>query len=213
MFAKTLDEDFLIWNTVLESILYSEQSLAILTANSSLYSKSKFFFAIVIFPAFVLNHGKAVYGIRNSLRHGINAKYCMESRTKGNGEYSLSADAIRGRAAIPYNSLCELMPYQALRSWINKKTNRSSSFYFGGLYSLRASKLSKLRALCAYANQRFALAEQSAAFALMSKLLDANILDYHGLCPCGQATKRGNRKGCLFLLVDHQGLEPWTDRL
>ena len=56
----------------------------------------------------------------------------MESRTKGDGEYSLSADAIRGRAAIPYNSLCELMPYQALRSWINKKTNRSSSFYFGG---------------------------------------------------------------------------------
>jgi hypothetical protein len=25
-----------------------------------------------------------------------------------------------------------LIPYQALRSWINKKTNRSSSFYFGG---------------------------------------------------------------------------------
>jgi hypothetical protein len=64
--------------------------------------------------------------------HGINAKHCMESRTKGNGEYSLSADAMRGQAAIPYNSLCELMPYQALRSWINKKTNRSSSFYFGG---------------------------------------------------------------------------------
>ena len=64
--------------------------------------------------------------------YGINAKHCMESRTKGNGEYSLSADAIRGRAAIPYNSLRELMPYQALRSWINKKTNQSSSFYFGG---------------------------------------------------------------------------------
>ena len=28
-----------------------------------------------------------------------------------------------------------------------------------------------------------------------------------------KTTKRGNRKGCLFLLVDHQGLEPWTDRL
>ena len=47
-------------------------------------------------------------------------------------KYKLSLDAICGRAAIPYNSLCELMPYQALRSWINKKTNRSSSFYFGG---------------------------------------------------------------------------------
>ena len=26
-----------------------------------------------------LNHGKAVYGIRNLLRYGINAKHCMES--------------------------------------------------------------------------------------------------------------------------------------
>ena len=93
MFAKTLDEDFLIWNTVLESILYSEQSLAILTAKSSLYSKSKFFFAIVVCHAFVLNHGRAVDGIRNLLRHGIDTK-CrmesvadgMESRTKGDGE-------------------------------------------------------------------------------------------------------------------------------
>ena len=59
--------------------------------------------------------------------YGIDAEHCMESRPKGNGEYSLSADAIRGRAAIPSNSLCELMPYQALRSWINKKTNRSQS--------------------------------------------------------------------------------------
>ena len=56
----------------------------------------------------------------------------MESRAKGTGEYSLTADAMRGRAAIPYNSHGELMPCQALRSWINKKTNRSSSFYFGG---------------------------------------------------------------------------------
>ena len=46
--------------------------------------------------------------------------------------YTLKRDAMRGRAAIPYNSQSELMPYQALRSWINKKTNRSSSFYFGG---------------------------------------------------------------------------------
>ena len=45
--------------------------------------------------------------------YGIDAKYCMESRTKGNGEYRLSADAMRGRAAIPSNSLRELMPYQA----------------------------------------------------------------------------------------------------
>ena len=28
----------------------------------------------------------------------------MESRPKGNGEYSLSADAIHGRAVMPYNA-------------------------------------------------------------------------------------------------------------
>ena len=31
--------------------------------------------------------------------------------------------------------------------------------------------------------------------------------------PNGATTKRGNHKGCLFLLVDHLGLEPRTDRL
>ena len=56
----------------------------------------------------------------------------MESRTKVSREYSLSADAMCGRATITYNSQSELIPYQTLRSWINKKTNRSSSFYFGG---------------------------------------------------------------------------------
>ena len=51
--------------------------------------------------------------------HGINAEHCMESRTKGNGgKCSLTADAMPDRVGIPYNSLCELMPYQALRSWI-----------------------------------------------------------------------------------------------
>ena len=55
----------------------------------------------------------------------------MESRTKGKGD-TRQAVMLYAQRAIPYNSLCELMPYQALRSWINKKTNRSSSFYFGG---------------------------------------------------------------------------------
>ena len=71
----------------------------------------------------------------------ITAKPCMESvidgmesRAKGYEEYSLTADAMRGRAAIPYNSLCELMPYQALRSWINKKRATAKGFplFVGG---------------------------------------------------------------------------------
>ena len=87
-----------------------------------------------------IHHAEGVDGIArkasawnpNPVRYGISPKASMESRPKGKEEYSLPADAMRGRAAIPCNSLCELMPYQVLRSWINKKTNRSSSFYFGG---------------------------------------------------------------------------------
>ena len=91
------------------------------------------------------NHSAGMYEIRNLLRYGINAKHCMEStigcmesfqRNVWNQErrerYTLSRGAMRGQAAIPCNSQIELMPYQALRSWINKKTNQSSSFYFGG---------------------------------------------------------------------------------
>ena len=65
----------------------------------------------------------------------------MESRVKGTKIYTLSRDAMRGQAAIPYNSQRELMPYQSLRSWINKKTNRSSSFYFGGVTSTKVEPL------------------------------------------------------------------------
>ena len=81
------------------------------------------------------------------ISYQITAQPCMES-AKGGMEsfqrnvwnqdrrvtkrYTLSRDAMRGQAAIPYNSQRELMPYQSLRAWINKKTNQSSSFYFGG---------------------------------------------------------------------------------
>jgi hypothetical protein len=53
----------------------------------------------------------------------------MESRPKTE-KYKLSLDAIRGRAAMPYNSLCELIPYQALRSWIRKTTDTARPFPF-----------------------------------------------------------------------------------
>ena len=49
-----------------------------------------------------------------------------------------------------------------------------------------------------YANHRFALAEQSATSSLTSELVDEDVLDYHGLRPCGlTAKKRDNRKGYL----------------
>ena len=61
--ANTLDEDFFIWKTVLESILYYAQSLTILTANSSLYSKSKLRFISTFPRSFVPNHAVGVHGI------------------------------------------------------------------------------------------------------------------------------------------------------
>lgn len=61
----------------------------------------------------------------------------MESRLGENGikiegkeRYSLTADAIRGQAAIPYNSPRELIPYPALRSWIKKEATFAKSCFF-----------------------------------------------------------------------------------
>ena len=54
----------------------------------------------------------------------------MESRAKGYEEYSLTADAIRGRAAMPYNSQSELMPYQALRSWIKITASKEAVIFW-----------------------------------------------------------------------------------
>ena len=62
-FAKTLDEDFLIWYEVLESILLLLQSAAISQANFSEYSNNKFF------------------AISFSFRISITPKACMESST------------------------------------------------------------------------------------------------------------------------------------
>ena len=130
MFAKTLDEDFLIWKTVLESILYSEQSFAILIANSSLYSKSKFFFAIVIFLAFV-----------------ITAEPWMESATCC-GMESMRSIVWNQERRETENTACRLMPCadepqfhticcanwchtQALRSWIKQPKPTPYGFDFG----------------------------------------------------------------------------------
>ena len=115
-----------------EYILLSGVCLAILTANSSLYSKSKFRFTIVL-SLFVLNHAIGVYGIRNSLRYGIIYYKCMESMQIALYGISLtrvwnpSQDGMESRPkkmgdtrqavmpyarwAIPYNSQSELMPY------------------------------------------------------------------------------------------------------
>ena len=71
------------------------------------------------------------------------ASYCgMESRPKSK-KYTLTRDAMPDRVGIPCNSHSELMPCQALRSWINKKTNRSSSFYFGRAYSTKVEPIYK----------------------------------------------------------------------
>ena len=120
--------------TVFESILYSTQSLTILTANSSLYSKSKLRFAIV-FLLFVLNHSEGMYGIRNLMRHGISLQrvwnqcqlHCMESRPKEGGIHG-NPRCHTPKGVIPYNSLCELMPYTS-PSVLNKNNlNRKNRF-------------------------------------------------------------------------------------
>ena len=79
-------------------------------------------------------------------------------------------------------------------------------------------------ALCAYANQRFALKEQSARGSLECKHSDSLTLDYVASGSGGRAvadrildgppTETKKPPGWVaFLLVDHLGLEPRTDRL
>ena len=107
MFAKTLDEDFLIWKTILESILYSLHSFATLTANSSLYSKS-----ILRFTAHTsdLNQTIGLYGIRNTLRYGISHLARMESMQRASLLYGIKNEgkgmhAVRDAIRLMGNSI------------------------------------------------------------------------------------------------------------
>jgi hypothetical protein len=63
-----------------------------------------------------------------------------------------------------------------------------SSVDLGGLYSLRAAPMPR-QCFALFFGFTKALAEQSAPFALVSKLPDTNWLDYHGLRPWGLTTK------------------------
>ena len=95
MLAKTLDEDFLIWYTVLESILYSLQSIAISQANCSEYSSNKFL-AICFSFCFQIT-ALAVNGIRNLLRYGIARNASEWNQAAGRQRCTLARDAIRLR--------------------------------------------------------------------------------------------------------------------
>ena len=85
-----------------------------------------------------IHHAEGVDGIArkasawnpNPVRYGISPKASMESRPKGKEEYSLPADAMRGRAAIPYNALCALIPYQASFVGLNKKSSEEIRGFF-----------------------------------------------------------------------------------
>ena len=137
--AKTLDEDFLIWKEVLESVLCSLQSIVILIANSSLYSKSKLRF---IKPSLISNCNKSRHSrVWNHSRWNewnpqLDAECNQQFIVVWNQDRSRRDTACR---LMPYTDVsefhtirsCELIPCQVLRSWINKKTNRSSSFCFG----------------------------------------------------------------------------------
>ena len=107
MFAKTLDEDFFIWKTVLESILYSEQSFAILIANSSLYSNSKFRFIFTPFrtksrqsrewnpqPVAVWNLAKGEYGIKTEVEEIQPTDWCHSRSSRNSMQFALRIDAI-----------------------------------------------------------------------------------------------------------------------
>ena len=107
MFAKTLDEDFFIWKTVLESISYSEQSFAISIANSSLYSNSKFRFIFTPLrtnsrqsrewnpqPVVVWNLAKGEYGIKTEVEEIQPTYWCHSRSSRNSMQFALRIDAI-----------------------------------------------------------------------------------------------------------------------
>ena len=81
---------------------------------------------------------KGVHGIRRKAVWNCSPCERMESSRSDAWNQDRSrriqpaADAIRGRAAMPYNSQSELIPYKALRSWIKQKPPKSVVFVFGG---------------------------------------------------------------------------------
>ena len=131
--AKTLDEDFLIWKTVLESILYSLQSLAILTANSSLYSKSKLRFLIALLrtksdrrSAWNRSHSERMESVKNGMESTRSVAWNQDRRVR--------EDPLRG---MPYTDepQCHttpkaLIPCQALRSWIKNPRSKERGFFW-----------------------------------------------------------------------------------
>ena len=157
MLANTLDEDFLIWYTVLESILYSLQSFAISQANCSEYSSNKFFDIYFSFRLQIT--ALAVNGIRNLLRYGIarNASewnqlaelYGIKPQEDKDARLrvmpSAFGDSIQCASA--------LMPYQAcgLDKKITSELKSSDVIFFGDPYgnrthafAVRGRRLSRL---------------------------------------------------------------------
>ena len=61
----------------------------------------------------VWNHHEVMYGIK----------------PQGNEEYSLTADSIRGRAAMPYSAQSALIPYQACGLDRKKALAYASAFF------------------------------------------------------------------------------------
>ena len=88
--------------------------------------------AALITPKACMESAVRRYGIahlvsawnHHGVMHGI--------KSEGIRRIQPAADAIRGRAAMPCNSQSELIPYQALRSWIKTKTAQKAVFFFGG---------------------------------------------------------------------------------
>jgi hypothetical protein len=102
---------------------FATQSLAIFIANSSLYSKSKLRFAIVLLPrpkSFRRNAWNpqlvAAWNLALASMESMPiALYGIKTEGKGDARQAVMPYA---RWAMPYNEQSSLIPCQALRSWI-----------------------------------------------------------------------------------------------
>ena len=148
----------------------------------------------------------------------IKAKPCMESAAGGMESRPkrgcmLPRDAMRGQAAIPCNSLCELMPCQALRSWINKKEHRSAPFCFwcGRTCPAFCGKPQTLEARLVRLNASICCAKPPIFSAAAQNAVEGSAFWRQGSSlhhPHKQKIRTPHKAMPLFFVVRVRGLEP-----
>ena len=128
----------------------------------------------------------------------------MESRPKGYEECSLSADAMPDGVGIPCTLKHDSMPSPSVLD----KNNLNRKFDLGYFWwSIKDFAIGNISRLAAYERARRALRRECELFSWLRLRKQGRV----GL-DAPPRKQKATLLGGVFV-VEHQGLEPWTDRL